>query len=514
MITEHPYHYEAVNVEAEQADSHSFLWFQKRLIALRKQSLVFGRGHASSSCIPDNRRVIAFIRGLTRANESWWSPTCRGSCSTRSWTLAALRGQVPVEMFSRNEFPSISANGTYPLTLGPHDFYWFQLTTTAARPAAVARHPLPELPTVRSIDRLLRGAALAGSSAVLPAWLRSRRWFGAKARRQRQITLRDVCRCREVDGLDARMAIFQIDYVEGEPDLYVLPLAIADAARAQRLVEESPGALIAQLPGRRRVSTTRSWRPALGNRRAGPARPTAQRQGSVGHAARRPHGGVPPLRGSEPDASLRVAPMRAEQSNTSVVFGDRLILKLYRRVEPGINPDFEIGRLLTESGFPSTPPTGRRARVPTAANGRADRPSASSRRFVPNESDAWAYTLDSVDEAYDRALAVTRHRDASAAVGGASAGGRPRTGVAADATVLGRSIPRVGAAARRPDGRSSTECWPLLRSDPAFAAEPINSFHQRSIYQGARTQVSETFSLLSRRRDLVPADDQGWWTRC
>ena len=53
--------------------------------------------------------------------------------------------------------------------------------------------------------------------------------------------------------------------------------------------------------------------------------------------------------------NLEVASMRAEQSNSSIVFGDKLILKLFRRTESGINPDLEIGQFLTERvGFAHT----------------------------------------------------------------------------------------------------------------------------------------------------------------
>src|SRR5262249_33189613 len=126
--------------------------------------------------------------------------------------------------------------------------------------------------------------------------------------------------------------------------------------------------------------------------------------------------------------------------------------------------------------------------------------------FVPNESDAWSYTLDSVDEAYDRALAspniemppppsVARLLEVA------------RDGVP-DAT---RSWVGPYLESARLLGVRTAQLHKVLATastDPAFVAEPINSFHQRSIYQGSRTQVSETFTLLSRRRDLVPAEDQ------
>ena len=94
---------------------------------------------------------------------------------------------------------------------------------------------------------------------------------------------------------------------------------------------------------------------------------------------------------------------RAEQSNTSVAFGDRLMLKLFRRLEPGINPDIEVGGALTEAGFPYTPAVGGWLAYRT----RTESPlrSGCSRQYVPNEGDVWEYTLDQIGDFYERAAA-------------------------------------------------------------------------------------------------------------
>ena len=135
VIIDPEYHYEAVNVEAQQNNPHSLLWWMKRLIALRKRYKAFGRGDASSSCTRTTPRSWPSSAG-TRTSASWSSPTCRGSCSTSSWTCASSQGLVPVELFGRVEFPPIGER-PYPLTLGPHGFYWFALTVP--RPIEAAR---------------------------------------------------------------------------------------------------------------------------------------------------------------------------------------------------------------------------------------------------------------------------------------------------------------------------------------------------------------------------------------
>src|SRR5262245_8308865 len=101
--------------------------------------------------------------------------------------------------------------------------------------------------------------------------------------------------------------------------------------------------------------------------------------------------------------NLEVSSMRAEQSNSSIVFGDKLILKLFRRTEPGINPDLEIGYFLTERvGFPHTPTVAgtveyRTKKGESAAVGILQ-------KFVPNEGDAWRHTLDALSQYFERAV--------------------------------------------------------------------------------------------------------------
>jgi maltose alpha-D-glucosyltransferase/alpha-amylase len=499
VINDPTYHYEAVNVEAQQADSHSILWFQKRLIALRKQSVVFGRG-SIEFLHPDNRKILAYVREYEGERVLVVANLSRFVQQT-DLDLSAYAGQAPVEMFSRNEFRAIGTGG-YPMTMGPHDFYWFQLAMPAAAlGVSVAQGKLPELPAARTLDRVLTGRPLAALLAALPAWLRTRRWYGAKARRTRSISLRDVIPLPEVEGLEARLAVLEIEYVEGEPDNYVLPLALADPVRAERLANEAPGTEIALLPDGRVLYDafvdphTGSALLSLLDR----GRRVEGKHGSVGGVRTSAYRTV---RGSARD-KLPVAPIKAEQSNTSVIFGDRLILKLYRRVEPGINPDFEIGRLLTERGFAHTPPTA------GALEYRPTRGESISlgilQGFVKNESDAWAYTLDSIDQAYDRALA-------SADIP------MPPPPTSARLMESGRTgVPRelvewVGPylESARLLGVRTAEMHLVLATasnDPAFRPEPVNSFFQRSIYQGIRTQLRETMTLLSRRRDMVPEAD-------
>ncbi len=124
MITDPEYHFEAINVEAQQNNPTSLLWWMKRLIALRKNHKAFGRG-SLTFLHPENRRIVAFVREhdgeriLVVANMSRF-------VQYADLDLAAYKGLVPVEMFGRVEFPRIEDKPLF-LTLGPHAFIWFAL---------------------------------------------------------------------------------------------------------------------------------------------------------------------------------------------------------------------------------------------------------------------------------------------------------------------------------------------------------------------------------------------------
>ena len=124
IVTDPEYHYEAVNVDAQQSNPQSLLWWMKRVIALRKRHPAFGRG-SLRFLHPENRRILAFVREhedetiLVVANLSRYA----------QWTelpLDAFEGRVPVELFGSVDFPRIGAD-PYMISLGPHSFLWFRL---------------------------------------------------------------------------------------------------------------------------------------------------------------------------------------------------------------------------------------------------------------------------------------------------------------------------------------------------------------------------------------------------
>ncbi|MGH7371894.1 MAG: maltose alpha-D-glucosyltransferase, partial [Candidatus Methylomirabilales bacterium] len=224
IIIDPEYHYEAVNVEAQQTNPHSRLWWMRRVIALRKRFKAFGHG-SLEFLHPENRKVLAFLRRyrdeciLVLANLSRFVHCVE-------LDLSAFKGMVPVEMFGRTEFPRIGEQ-PYFFTLGPHTFYWFALEPLRPGVEVATAPEEVRLPTLTvtggAWDAVFRDEAKIALEEVLPAYFKRSRWFGGKARQVKTAKVLDTVVVPSAPR-GAVLAMVEIRYTEGEPELYALPL--------------------------------------------------------------------------------------------------------------------------------------------------------------------------------------------------------------------------------------------------------------------------------------------------
>ena len=124
VIIDPEYHYEAVNVENQQGNPHSLLWWMKRMIALRKRHKALTRG-SIEFLLPENTKVLAFLRCHQEECMLVVSNLSR-FVQYVELDLPRHQGLVPTEVFAQTAFPPIGAQ-PYMLTLGPHATYWFSL---------------------------------------------------------------------------------------------------------------------------------------------------------------------------------------------------------------------------------------------------------------------------------------------------------------------------------------------------------------------------------------------------
>ncbi len=499
------YHYETINVEAQQNNPDSFLWWMKRLIAVSRRYRAFGRG-SIEFLHPGNRKILAFVRryeGETLLVVANLSRHAQHSFLT----LPGLAGMVPVELFGRNDFPTI-AETPYLISLGPYAFYWFSLETRAAqvdqavRPGDAAS---PAAIVVRSgPEDLLKRAYRSRFETALLRHVRRSRWFGGKARQVRSSTIVETVPV-PIGERTAFLAILRVEYTEGEPESYLIPVDFAQRDAATQVASDYPWSVIAGVEVKGSPAGTgyvaydalasAEFRTALIE--------TIGRRRSL----RGQHGAVSGLRtrgvytrtlGSAQE-KLESTPVRSEQSNSSIVYADRFILKLYRRLEEGTSPELEIGRYLTErQPFPNVTP------VAGAIEYRGEPPAqpvtlAILHKYARAEGDAWGFTLDALGRYFDHALARTSAAaPLPAAISPLALSREPASAEADDAVG-----PYLESA--RLLGQRTAELHLALASaveDEGFAPEPFSAIYQRSLYHGHRAY---TVQVLSELRSALPS---------
>ena len=489
-------HYEAFNVEAQQNNPHSMLWWMKRLIAMRKRYKAFGRG-TLEFLYPENHRVLAFIRRyqdeiiLVIANLSRF-------VQYAGLDLSAFKGTSPVELFGRAQFPPIG-DAPYFLTLGPHSFYWFGLSPVGSVYEGPGAHRAPLQLTVQATwTNVFAGKARLSLEDRVMRYVQTQRWFGRKAREVKGATFVERVPV-SFNSADACITQIQIEYTEEDPETYMLPLSFATGERAEQIRQSSPNAILADVTVRLKENAIEGilYDGVLDKEFCTSLIDMILRRrhlrGTAGEFVAAPTR----LLRNGPTAAIRnleVSSIRAEQSNSSVVFGDQLILKLFRRAEEGTNPDVEIGCFLTERvGFPHAPPVAGTIEYRTN-NGRAAAVGI-LQRYVANQGDAWRHALDQLSQYLDRA--VTRPSDELKDLL------RPKafierlqfTPLPPFATeLIGPYLENVKLL-----GRRTAELHVALASnteEPDFVPEPFSLLYQRSLYQSMRNHSGQMFQLL------------------
>jgi maltose alpha-D-glucosyltransferase/alpha-amylase len=496
VIIDPEYHYEALNVESQQNNANSLLWYMKRLLALRKESAVLGRG-TIEFLHPDNNKILAFVREYQSARVLIVANLSR-FVQCVELDLAKHQGMVPVEMFGRMRFPLIGES-PYFVTLGPHAFYWLDLqpATAAEEPLVVTSGSLRHVSVDGPWHALLSGKQAKALERVLPGYLKTCRWFGGKARHILSVRIMETVAV-PMGVTAAHVALMGITYADGDPETYLLPLGFAVDDRAMELSDTYPQAVIAQVTERSGDGERQGlvydalYEPRFAAALAAVAGRGRRLKGTHGEVAGFTTRG---FRGQVREASetLQPAVLGAEQSNTSITFGDRLIMKVLRRMDAGVNPDLEVGRFLTErTAYKDTAAVAggleyRRSRGEPVTLGIIH-------RFVPNEGDAWQYTLDALGRYFDQVAARARAGEAEAA---------PRTHIVAR---LADEIPSEARESiglylesARMLGERTASLHLALASrsdDPAFAPEAFSTMYQRSLYQSVRSRAEQSLSLL------------------
>ena len=505
-IADPEYNYESINVENQQNNPDSLLWWMKRTIALRKRFKAFGRG-SLEFLQPKNRKVLAFLRRyqdeviLVVANLSH-------AAQQTELDLAEFQGRVPVELFGRAEFAPIT-DGQYYFTLGPHAFYWFSLESERAetlRFRALSQEAVVTLPTLAETEKkLFVKENWFVLEAVLLDYIRGRRWFRGKARAPWALQILDVIPIHSPE-FAANLVLIRVEYTEGEPETYILPLTSAPAEQADQIMAEYPHAVVARLKAGKGDGDNESLLyDALVNKNfcrflIGAIGRRSHLKGKAGEVLASRTRVFRDIRGPA-EVSLEPVPVKVEQSNTSVIYGARLILKLLRRLEEGINPELEIGRFLTEkTAFPHI------SQVAGALEYHRKKGEiitlATLQSFVPNEGDAWQYTLDFLNRYFEYVLAHPTVQVPPIPE-------KHLLSLLKESPALAQETIGPYLVSAQLLGKRTAELHVALASapdDPDFAPEPFSLVYQNSLCHAMRSFATQTLQLLRERLKELPED--------
>jgi maltose alpha-D-glucosyltransferase/alpha-amylase len=511
--------YEAVNVETQRNNPQSLWWWIKRLIAVRNQHPAFGRG-SLELLLPDNPKVLAFTRQtdddriMVVANLSRFSQYVE-------LDLSAYEGAVPVELFGHSHFPPIGKL-PYLLTLGPNAFYWFSLEqkpmsgadgNADGRTDGKMEDRLPRINLHSDWTELFHRRSKTQFEAALRGWLPSQRWFGGKARVIQNVNIIDHVRLTGSDSNGKAetpptahyLALAQVEYTDGEPELYMLPLGFLEGEAADGQISKSPKTVISRVHLRDAKQTgvicdvtgdnifVHSFLETLLERR--------KAKGETGELTGLQQ---PALRHHLPDdgAALTATQVKGEQSNTSIFVGDKAIVKLFRRIEPGLNPDLEIGRYFAKNNaFANTPAL--LGAIEYRTNGSDPLTLAVMNTLVPQAETAWQFALDNLGRYFEQLLTHPRETwPSSEGFGRTSLWKLTETAVAPAIAELAGGFLHVASVL----GTRTAEMHVALAADaddPAFAPESFSQLYQRSLYQSARKLAVQNLQRLKKQIDLL-----------
>ena len=380
------YGYNAVNVEAQERDAHSLLNWTKRMLAVRSEHRAFGRG-TQRFLRPANRKVLAYFREHEDDTILCIANLAR-TAQAVELDLGEFAGRTPVELTGGTAFPPVGQL-PYLLTLPPYGFYWFILSKAAEAPDWSTTAPPSEVEQHTFVLRDGLAGVTHGTNRnvlereVLPDYIAARRWFGAKDEPITAVRVSDAVPMPEAGDL----VLAEVDVVtDRSTGTYALPLGISWEGEASGPF--APNLALARVRRGRHVGL-------LTDGFAVPEFAAAVVAGlRSGRTVKTPKGTIDYIRSEEIDLPERLEPewIAAEQSNSTLVLSQRVVMKLLRRIQPGTHPEAEMTRYLRDNGFGSVPPLF--GEVVRHDSDGTPHTLMIVQGFVYNQGDGWKWTLE------------------------------------------------------------------------------------------------------------------------
>jgi maltose alpha-D-glucosyltransferase/alpha-amylase len=398
IILDPTYHYESVNVDIQNKNTSSLLWWIRRLINIRKKYYAFGRG--SITWLPsENSKVLVFTRRyeeetiLVIANLSRYAQPVE-------LDLHLFEGFTPIEVFSKNAYPRVKTGTPYFFSLAPYDCQWL-LMEPVGNSIKSTKNEFFELKLKNWIELIHSTKLEVLENEILPAYLMKMRWFGGKARSIQNIKVAEHAALSSKDDA-IRLLLLEVSYQDGLPDLYQLSLAFCMEDEGLKLMETHPKSIVSRITinGKKGVLYDAVFGKAF--------RQEIMQLIATNHKLK--------FKNSILDFSSneqlkkykknvensRSKVLSAEQSNTSITYDDQFFFKIYRKVDRSINPDLELTRFLSEqTSFKNIPAfvgsVQWKFEQGTIVLGMMQ-------ELVQNSGDAWTYMLNQLDNYFENVI--------------------------------------------------------------------------------------------------------------
>ncbi len=499
IITDPVYRYESVNVATHEENPSSLMWWIKNVLAMRKRLNVFGRGDMKF-IESTNSKVLSFVRSYDKQRIIVVANLSQFSQAT-TLDLSGFKDCDITEVFSQNRFKSVEGN-EYSITVGPYGYFWFQADVSEKAEQGTGASELPTLKTEASWEKIFNNynEIRVFERKILQPFMRKCRWFGGKARTVSKISIHKFIPLK-VEGTTHFLTILEVHYVQRLPEFYFLPMVFIPAETDFDRVEYTAQSVICRAEIQDKTgfiidsSYDKAFRDFLF---AGMSRNINVKddEGVLEFSS----GVYTKLNIDQIDSKI----LKADQSNTAIIYNDQYFFKFYRKLEKEINPDLEIVRFLSEStSFRNSPKFA----------GSIEYKDKEGKIIVfgllqekiENQGDAWNMTIDSVGRFYERVIVKAKKEKLPKFINKASITFEEAPELIQE--FIGRGFyERVVRL-----GQRTAEMHLALASDtssPAFEPETFTANYQRSLYSSLRKLVNDRFKLLRQSLPKLDGDTQ------
>jgi maltose alpha-D-glucosyltransferase / alpha-amylase len=493
VIIDHNYHYTNVNVENQERNQSSFLWWKRRVISKRKKYQAFGRG-TIRFINTNNPKVLAFVREydqetiLVIVNLSRYSQYVE-------MDLHDYAGSIPVEVFSKNEFPVIS-DVPWAFSMQFKNYFWFELQKSEKQieeePQAIPSLAIDSKQWLE-MDKVLQSKV----KDMLFDYVIRTRWFKGNIRKLREVTIIDVIAVHN-KKTPSYLFLIQFDMIETNAEIYLMPVSLAENNKYDEIKSRYPDAVIASIKfnGEEAILYDGVHDSYLLEDLFALIQKKAKLKGLKGELEGSSGSRLKMLKADEMPLKSHVMAFR--RSNTSLFFGDKYFFKLYRSLQEGENPDVEIIKNITRHTAYSNIPkyVGRLDyRNPNFENTSM----AMMVDMVPNVENAWELTQSAIERFFDT---VISEKD--------------------DAIQNGRAMADINSNLEERIGHFYLEMVEVMGKRTAqmhhslanvkevrgFEPEPFSLLYQKSLYQSMRTFVKRAFSSIKNHISNIDPENQ------